>query len=78
MKSFKDMLEAMTPTCIKERVIKAKVRAHINERFNLGGELDPVIDKGTAKLIDVVGVDNILKLRNAFEKVNATKEKPLR
>ena len=75
MKSFKNMLEAMAPTCIKERVIKAKVRAHINERFNLGGEMDAVIDKGTAKLISVAGVDNILKLRDAFEKLNATKEK---
>lgn len=75
MKSFKGMLEAVIPTSIKTKVIKAKVRNHLNEIFKLDGELDPVIDKGTAKVIDVVGVDNILKMRDAFEKLSAPKEK---
>ena len=75
MKFFKDMLEAVAPTCVKEKVIKAKVRDHLNKKFKLGGELDSTIDKGTNKVIDVVGVDNILKVRDAFEKLNAAKEK---
>jgi len=75
MKFFNHMLESVTPNSVKKKAIKEKVRIHLNERFKLGGNLDQIIDQGTEKIIEIVGVDAILEMRNVLEKLNAYKVK---
>lgn len=44
-------------------VAKHKVRNVVNEKLNLNGQHDEKIDELTEKVIDKIGVDNILKAK---------------
>jgi len=52
---------------VKKDVIKAKAKEAINEKFNLEGKHDVTLDQVAGKVIEKVGVDNIMKAKKIMD-----------
>ncbi len=54
---------------VKKTVIKAKVKGMLNEKFELNGEYDDRVDQVADKVIDKIGVENIINAKKIFDKL---------
>jgi hypothetical protein len=52
---------------VKKDVIKSKAKEAINEKFNLEGKHDEGLDQVADKIIEKVGVDNIMKAKKIMD-----------
>ncbi|QFU24191.1 hypothetical protein FM038_019915 [Shewanella eurypsychrophilus] len=56
---------------VKKSIIKKKVKDAVNDKLSLEGKHDEKIDDISNKLIDKVGVDNILKAKKIIDTIKS-------
>ena len=54
----------------KKTVIKHKVKGIVNEKLSLEGQHDDKIDEFSDKVIEKIGVDNIIKAKKLIDKLD--------
>lgn len=58
------------PEPAQKKVIKHEVKKLVNDKLGLDGELNPQVDELADKVIEKVGISNILKIKEAYDKLN--------
>ncbi|SDZ86023.1 hypothetical protein [Microbulbifer marinus] len=60
---------------VKKSLIKRAVKGKVNEKLNLEGKYDKDIDRISEKVIDKVGVENILKAKRVVDDLSSLTDK---
>lgn len=58
----------------KKSIIKHKVKSAVNEKLGLDGQHDEFIGDMSDKVIDKIGVDNIIKAKKALDKLKKSNQ----